>query len=158
MRASTLSRPEVPLQAELPAELPNTLNAESSAEDLEIGRVENMRLFADDEWLPLPHLKFRLLLTSISPRRPLSILHCRRRNSLLVLSVMFVSLHFSRPLSLVPSPCRHSRVSLPCRCHSRSHPLLTLPSFVLFESIYPRISHQSGRKHEFSFQLRVVQS
>ena len=53
MRASTLSRPEVPLQAEPPpAELPNTLNAESSAEDLEIARVENLRLFADDEWLP----------------------------------------------------------------------------------------------------------
>ena len=52
MRASTLSRPEVSLQAELPAELPNTLNAESSAEDLEIGRVENLRLFADYEWLP----------------------------------------------------------------------------------------------------------
>ena len=52
MRASTLSRPEVPLQVELPTELPNTLNAESSAEDLKIGRVENLRLFVDDEWLP----------------------------------------------------------------------------------------------------------
>ena len=52
MRASTLSRPEVPLQAELPAELLSTLNAESSAEELEIGRVKNLRLFADDEWLP----------------------------------------------------------------------------------------------------------
>ena len=52
MRASTLSRPEVPLQAEPPAELPNTLNAESGSEEFEIGRVENLRLFADDEWLP----------------------------------------------------------------------------------------------------------
>ena len=52
VRASTLSRPEVLLQAELPAEQPNTQNAESSGEDFEIGRVENLRLFADDEWLP----------------------------------------------------------------------------------------------------------
>ena len=52
MRASTLSRPEVPLQDEPPATLPNALNAESSAEDLEIGHVDNLRLFADDEWLP----------------------------------------------------------------------------------------------------------
>ena len=52
MRASSLSRPEIPLQAKLPAELPNTLNAESSADDLEIGRVENLLLFAEDEWLP----------------------------------------------------------------------------------------------------------
>ena len=49
VRASTLSRPEVSLQAEPPAKLPNTLNAESSAEDLEIGRVENLRLFVGDE-------------------------------------------------------------------------------------------------------------
>ena len=52
VRASTLSRPEVPLQAEPFAEQPNTHNAESSREDFEIGRVENLRLFADDEWLP----------------------------------------------------------------------------------------------------------
>ena len=32
--------------------MPNTLNAESSAEELEIGRFKNLRLFADDEWLP----------------------------------------------------------------------------------------------------------
>ena len=51
MRASTLSRLEVLLQAKLPVKLPNTLNAESSAEDLDIIRVENLRLFADDEWL-----------------------------------------------------------------------------------------------------------
>ena len=52
IRASTMSRPEVPLQAEPPVEPPNTQNAEASDEDLEIGRVENLRLFADDEWLP----------------------------------------------------------------------------------------------------------
>ena len=40
------------MQAILAAEVPNTLNAKSSAKDLEIGRVENLRLFADDEWLP----------------------------------------------------------------------------------------------------------
>ena len=34
------------------AEPPNTQNLESSAENIEIGRVENLRLFADDEWLP----------------------------------------------------------------------------------------------------------
>ena len=52
MRALTLSRPEVPLQAEPPAVLPNTQNTGSSAEDFKIGRVYNLRLFADDEWLP----------------------------------------------------------------------------------------------------------
>ena len=106
---------------------------------------------------PIPHRKFRPLLTSILPRRPLSVLHCRRRNSQLVLSVMFFFLHVSRLLSRVPCHCCHSRVSLSCRCHSRSHPLLTLPSLVLLEPIYPRISHQSGRKHEFSFRLQVAQ-
>ena len=48
-----MSRPEVSLKAEPPAEQPNTQNAESSDEDLEIGRVENLHLLADDEWLPL---------------------------------------------------------------------------------------------------------
>ena len=49
VRASSQSRPEIPLQAEPPVEPPNTQNAESNAEDLEIGRVKNLRLFADDE-------------------------------------------------------------------------------------------------------------
>ena len=62
MRASTLSRPEVPLQAETPAQLPNTLNAESSAENLDIGRVENLRLFANDEWLPPSALQIPSLI------------------------------------------------------------------------------------------------
>ena len=31
---------------------PSIVSSQSSAEDLEIGRVENLRLFADDEWLP----------------------------------------------------------------------------------------------------------
>ena len=110
----------------------------------------------------LPYRKFRPLLTSISPRRPLSVPHCRRRNSLLVLSVIFVSLYVSRPLSRVPYPCRHSRVSPPYRCQSRSHMLLTPPSRAVLEPIeYPsflRISRQSGRKLVFSFRLRVVQS
>ena len=52
VRASILSRPEVSLQAEPFANLPNTQNAESSGEDLEIGRVENIRLFSDNEWMP----------------------------------------------------------------------------------------------------------
>ena len=52
MRSSNLSRPEVPLKAEPSAKLPNTQNAESSADDMEIGRVVNLRLFADDEWSP----------------------------------------------------------------------------------------------------------
>ena len=49
VRVSTLSRPAIRLQVEPPAELPNTQNTESSAEDLKIGRVENLRLFTDDE-------------------------------------------------------------------------------------------------------------
>ena len=65
VRASTLSRPEVPLQAEPPAVLLNTQNVESSAEDFEIGRVENLRLFAGRNGCPLPHRKFRFLLSSI---------------------------------------------------------------------------------------------
>ena len=48
---------------------------------------------------------------------------------------MFVSRHVSRPLSRVPSPCRHSRMSLPCRCHSSSHLLLTPPSHAFLEPI-----------------------
>ena len=52
LRASTLSRTVVSMQAEPFAELKNTLNAESSAKHLEIGRVENLRMFADDVWLP----------------------------------------------------------------------------------------------------------
>ena len=146
VRTSTLSRPEVPLQAELPAELPNALNAESSAEDLEVGCVENLRLFADDEWLPpsasqIPSLIDLDLTPPPAVSSPLS-----QTQLTLVFSVMFVSLHVSRPLSRVPSPCRHSQVSLLYRCHGRSHPLLNLPSLVLLEPIYPRISHQSGRK------------
>ena len=78
---------------------------------------------------PPPRRKSRLSLTSISFRPPLSISRCRRRNSLLVLSVMFVSLHVSRPLSRVPPLCHHSRVSRPCNCHSRSHQFLTRLNF-----------------------------
>ena len=111
---------------------------------------------------PFPHRKSRLVLTSITPRPSLLVLQCRRRKSLLVFSVMFIYLHVSRPLSRVPSPCRHSRVWPPYRCHSRSHLLLTPASRAFLEPIeYPsflRISRQSGRKLEFSFRLRVVQS
>ena len=110
----------------------------------------------------LPHRKSRLLLTLISPRFSLSVLQCRRRKSLLVLSVMFVYLHVSRLLSRVPSPGIHSRVSPPYRCHSRSHLLLIPSSSAFHEPIeYPsflRISRLSERKLEFSFRLRVVQS
>ena len=108
------------------------------------------------------HRKSRLILTSILPRPVLSVLHCRRRNSLLDLSVMSVSLHVSRPPSRVPFPYRHSLVSLPCRCHSRSHLLLTshrLAFHVLMKNLsYLRISRQSGRKLQYSFRLRVMQS
>ena len=95
--ASTLSRPEVPLQAKLLAELPNTLNVESSAEDLEVAASRICVCLPMTSGCPLPHRKFRSKNTSISPRRPLSVLYCRR-NSPLVLSVMVVSLHVSRPL------------------------------------------------------------
>ena len=153
VRTSTLSHPEVPLQAKPPAELPNTLNAESRSAASRICVSLPMT-----SGCPLPHRKFHPLLTSISPRPPLSVLQCRRRNSLLVLNVMFVSFKVLRPLSRIPSPCRHSRVSLLCRCHSRSHPLLTLPSLVFLEPIYHYILHQSERKIEFSFRLQVAQS
>ena len=102
---------------------------------------------------PLPHHKSIFLLTSISPRLPLSVLHCRRRNSLFALSVMSDFLRDSR---------LQTRVSLPCRCHSRSHLLLTPPSLAFLELIkYPSylcISRKSGRKLEFSVRLQVVQS
>ena len=75
------------------------------------------------------HRNFCPLLTSILPRRQLSVLHCRRRNLLLVCSVMSVPLQVSHLSSRVPSSW----------CHSRSHPLLTLPSLVILEPIYPRI-------------------
>ena len=39
------------MQAELPDNPPSTQNAKLSAENLEIGRVENLRLLDDDEWL-----------------------------------------------------------------------------------------------------------
>ena len=62
----------------------------------------------------------------------------------------------------VPPPCRNSRVSLPCNCHSRSNRLLTPPSLAFLEPIenpsYLHISRQFGRKLEFSFRLRVAQS
>ena len=111
---------------------------------------------------PLPDRKFRPLWTLISSRHPLSVLHCRRRNPLLILRVMFVSLHVSCPLSRVPFPYHRSRVSLPCHCHSRSHRLLTSFSLAFLEPIenssYLHISRQFGRKLEFSFRLRVAQS
>ena len=52
VRVSTLSRPEVLLKAEPPDTPPITLNAKSNAENIEIGCVENLHLFADDELLP----------------------------------------------------------------------------------------------------------
>ena len=52
VRGSTLSQPEIPLQAKLPAKMSNTQNAESSVEKIQIGRVENLRLFAEEQWLP----------------------------------------------------------------------------------------------------------
>ena len=60
---------------------------------------------------PTLHRKSRLSLSSISPLSPLSVPYCRRRNSLLVLSVMFVSWHVTIPLSRVPSPA----VTVECR-------------------------------------------
>ena len=72
VRASTLSRPEVPLQAEPPADLPNTQNAESSAKDLAIVRVENLRLFADVDWLP-PSATRAPSLTDLDLTQPLAI-------------------------------------------------------------------------------------
>ena len=135
MRVSTLSRPKVSLQAKPLAKLPNTQNAESNAENLEIDRVENIRLFADDDWLPpsasqIPFLSDIDLTPFPAVNTPLSHTQLNARPS-----VMSDSLHVSRLQSRVPPPCRHSRVSLPCRCHSRSHLLLTPPSRGFLESI-----------------------
>lgn len=52
MCSSTLSRPEILLQAELFAVLLNDYNLESSPENIENGRVDNLRLFADEKCQP----------------------------------------------------------------------------------------------------------
>ena len=115
VRATTLSRPEIPLQAEPPAEPSNTQNAESSAENFEIGRVENLRLFADDEWVPPSASQIPLLTNlDLTPPPPLSVLHCRRRNSLLVLIVISDFLHDSCIRSRMPNPT----VTVECRSHA----------------------------------------
>ena len=96
LRASTLSQPEVPLQVEPLADLPSTQNTDSSAKDLEVGRIENPRLFADDEWLPFSASQILSLTVLDFTPPPLSVLHCRSRNLLLALSVMSDFLHVSR--------------------------------------------------------------
>ena len=146
VRASTLSRPEIPLHAEPPDEPPNTQNAESSAEDLEIGRVENLRLFADDEWLPpsasqIPFYTDLDLTPPFAVSTPLSqtqLTSCPQRN------VRFPA-RFASAESTA-RPCNQSRVSRPCNCHSRWQRLLTRLNFLSLEPIYLRISCQSGRK------------
>ena len=108
MRASTLSRPEIPLHAEPPAEPPNIQNAESSAEDLEISRVENLCLLADGEWLPFSASQIPSL-TDLDLTPPPSVFHCRRRNSLLRLSARFVSAESSA----APLPSQSSVAPVP---------------------------------------------
>ena len=120
-RASTLFLLEILLQADPPAEPANTQNAGSSVENFESGRVENLRLFADDEWLSPSASQISSLTDLDLTTTTLSVLHCRRQNLLLVPSVMSDFLHVSCLQSRVPLFCRYSRVSLPFRCSSRSH-------------------------------------
>ena len=49
--ASTLGPPTAPSRRRIFA--PSIASSQLSAENLKIGRVENLRFFADDEWLPL---------------------------------------------------------------------------------------------------------
>ena len=101
-----------------------------------IGRVEYLCLFTDDEWPPFSALQILSLIDlNLTPppavRTPLS-------------QTQFTA----RPQRNDRPPARFafcpSRVPSPCR-HSLSHLLLTLPSYVLLELIYPRISQQSGK-------------
>ena len=115
VRASTLSRPEVSLQPEPLSEPPNTQNAESSAEDLEIGRVENLRLFADDEWLPpsasqIPSLTDLDVTPPFGVSIPLSRMQltvCPQRNVCLCARFAFAE------SSAVPLPSQSSVASVP---------------------------------------------
>ena len=52
VRVSTLSQPEVPQPVDPLTDSQNSQRLELTAEDSEIGRVDNLQLFADDELLP----------------------------------------------------------------------------------------------------------
>ena len=103
------------MQADKPAEPPNTQNAELSAEDLEIGRVENLRLFADEKWLPpsasqIPSLTDLNLTPPPAVRTPLSQTKLTARPQRNVrLSARFVSAESSAD----PQPSQSSVAPMP---------------------------------------------
>ena len=133
---------------------PSIASFQSSAKVFEIGRVENLRLFADDEWLPPSVSQSPSLIDlDVTPPPAVSTPMSQRQPTARPQRNVCLPARFASAESSAVS-CRHSRVSLPCRCHSRSHTPLTLPSLAFLEPIenpsYLHISRQFGRKHEFS--------
>ena len=92
--ASILSQLKIPLQADPVSDMMNSKNAESSVEHIKIGHVENLRLFADDEWLPASASQIRSrTVFYLTLCLLLSVLHSNIRNSLLTLSIISDCMH-----------------------------------------------------------------
>ena len=104
--------------------MPPSASSQSSARDLKIGRIKNLRYIADNKWLPPSASQISSLidLDSTPPAAVSTPLLQTQLTARFQRNFRFLARFASSESSA--TPCRHS-VAVPCRYHYRSHLHLT---------------------------------